>query len=54
MNFMEIPVPVLKENGKMTERQLTIAVAFVTELVSLGVLDLVPHGVLLMNVTPFF
>jgi hypothetical protein len=30
MNFVETPVPVLEENGKMTERQLTIAVAFVT------------------------
>jgi hypothetical protein len=29
----------------MTESQLTIAVAFVTELISLGVLYLVPHGV---------
>jgi hypothetical protein len=54
MNFMETPVPVLEENGKMTEIQLTIAVAFVTELISLGVLVLVPHGVLLMNVCPLF
>jgi hypothetical protein len=36
----------------MTESQLTIAVAFVTELISLGVLALVPHGVLLMNMCP--
>jgi hypothetical protein len=54
MNFMETPVPVLEGNGKMTESQLTIAVTFVTELISLGVLDLVPHGVLLMNVCPLF
>jgi hypothetical protein len=54
MNFMETPVPVLEENGKMTESQITIAVAFVTELISLGVLALVPHGVLLMNVCPLF
>jgi hypothetical protein len=54
MNFMETPVPILEENGKMTEIQLTIAVAFVTELISLGVLDLVPRGVLLMNVCPLF
>jgi hypothetical protein len=54
MNFTETPVPVLEENGKMTESQLTIAVAFVTELVSLGVLSLVPHGVLIMNVCPLF
>jgi hypothetical protein len=53
MNFMETSVPVLEENGKMTESQLAIAVAFVTELISLGVLALVPHGVLLMNVFPF-
>jgi hypothetical protein len=53
MKFMETPVPVLEENGKMTESQLAIAVAFVTELISLGVLALVPHGVLLMNVCPF-
>jgi hypothetical protein len=39
MNFMETPVPILEENGKMTESQLVIAVAFVTELISLGVLD---------------
>jgi hypothetical protein len=50
MNFMETSVPGLEGNGKMTESQLTIAVAFVTELISLGVLDLVPHGVLIMNV----
>jgi hypothetical protein len=31
----------------MTESQLTIEVAFVTELISLGVLALVPHGVIL-------
>jgi hypothetical protein len=54
MNFMETPVPVLEGNGKMTESQLTIAVAFVTELISLGVLALVPHGVLLMNACPLF
>jgi hypothetical protein len=38
----------------MTVSQLTIVVAFVTELISLGVLYLVPHGVLLMNVCPLF
>jgi hypothetical protein len=54
MNFMETPVPVLEENGKMNETQLTIAVNFVTEMISLGVLSLVPHGVLLMNVCPLF
>jgi hypothetical protein len=54
MNFMETKVPVLEENGKMTDGQLTIAVTFVTELISLGVLALVPHGVLLMNVCPLF
>jgi hypothetical protein len=54
MNFMETPVPILEENGKMTESQLAIAFAFVTELISLGVLALVPHGVLLMNVCPLF
>jgi hypothetical protein len=52
MNFMETPVPILEENGKITESQLTIAVDFVTELISLGFLALVPHGVLLMNVCP--
>jgi hypothetical protein len=54
MNFMETPVPILEENGKMTVSQLTIAVAFVTELISLGVLALLPYGVLLMNVCPLF
>jgi hypothetical protein len=54
MNFMETPVPFLKENGKMNEIQLTIAVDFVTELISLGVIALVPHVVLLMNVGPMF
>jgi hypothetical protein len=49
---MENPVPVFEENGKMTESQLAIAVAFVTELISLGVLALVPHGILIMNVCP--
>jgi hypothetical protein len=54
MNFMETPAPILEENGKITESQLAIAVAFVTELISLGVLDLVPQGVLLINVCPLF
>jgi hypothetical protein len=54
MKFMETPVPVLEGNGKMTESQLTIGVAFVTELISLGVLSLVPHGVLHMNMCPLF
>jgi hypothetical protein len=54
MNFVETPVLVLEKNGKMTKGQLTIAVTFVTELISLGVLTLVPHGVLLMNVCPLF
>jgi hypothetical protein len=54
MNFMETPVPVLEGNDKMTESQLIIAVAFVTELISLGVLALVPHGSLLMNMCPLF
>jgi hypothetical protein len=51
---METPVPVLEENGKMNYSQLTIAVTFVSELISIGVLALVPHGVLLMNVCPLF
>jgi hypothetical protein len=54
MNFMETPVPGLEENGKMTESQLKIAVDFVIELIILGVLALVPHGVLLVNVCPIF
>jgi hypothetical protein len=54
MNFTENPVPVLEGNVKMTENQLTIEVAFVTELISLGGLALVPHGVLIMNVCPLF
>jgi hypothetical protein len=54
INFMETPVPVLEEDGKMTDSQLTISVAFATELISLGVLALVPHGVLLMNMCPLF
>jgi hypothetical protein len=49
---MENPVPVLEGKLKMTESQLTISVAFVTELINLGVLALVPLGVLLMNVSP--
>jgi hypothetical protein len=43
MNFMDTPAPVWEDNGKMTGKQLTIAVAFVTELIILGVLDLVPQ-----------
>jgi hypothetical protein len=54
MNFMENPVSSLENNGKMTESQLTIAVALVTELISIGFLALVPHDVLLVNVCPFF
>jgi hypothetical protein len=51
---METPVPVLEETGKMKESHLVIAVAFVTELISLGVLALVPHAVILMNICPLF
>jgi hypothetical protein len=54
MNFIENPVPVLEENGKMTESRLTIVVAFVTALINVGVLALVSHGVLLMNMCPLF
>jgi hypothetical protein len=54
MNFMETPAPILEENGKLTESKLAIDVAFVTELISLGVLALAPQGVLLMNVYPLF
>jgi hypothetical protein len=39
---------------KMTESQLKIAVASVTELISLGVLALVPCGFLLLNSCPLF
>jgi hypothetical protein len=42
MNFMETPKPGLEDTGKMTEHQLHIAVAFVTELISIGFLALVP------------
>jgi hypothetical protein len=54
MKFTETPVPVLEENVKMTESHLAIAVTFVTEIISLRVLALIPHGVLLMNVCPLF
>jgi hypothetical protein len=54
MNFMETPAPGLEDNGKMNESQLNIAAAFVKELISLGVLALVPQGVLLVNVCPLF
>jgi hypothetical protein len=54
MNFMEDPTPGLEENQKITESQLKIAVAFVTELISLGVLALVPRGVLILNACPLF
>jgi hypothetical protein len=40
---METLAPGLEENGNMTESQLKIVVAFMTELISLGVLALVPH-----------
>jgi hypothetical protein len=49
---METPVPVLEENGKMTESQLIIAVTSVTELIIIGVPSLVSYGVLLMNMCP--
>jgi hypothetical protein len=54
MNFMETPDLILEENVKMTEIQLAIAVTFVTELISMGVMALVPHDFLLMNVCPLF
>jgi hypothetical protein len=52
MNFMEIPNPGLEEHGKMTDSQLQISVSFVSELISLGVLALVPRGILLLNAHP--
>jgi hypothetical protein len=52
---METPASGLEDNGKMTETQLKIAVSFVIELISLGVLlALVPHGVLLLNACSLF
>jgi hypothetical protein len=54
MNFMETPVPVFEENGKMTVSHITIEVAFVTELIRFGLLALVPHVILLMNMYPLF
>jgi hypothetical protein len=54
MNFMETPTLGLEENGKMTESQLKTAVDFVPELISLGVIALVPHGVLILNACPLF
>jgi hypothetical protein len=39
---------------KMTDSQLQIAVAFVTEFTSLEVLALVPRGVLLLKACPLF
>jgi hypothetical protein len=54
MKFMSTPAPGLEENGKMAEIQFKISVAFVTELISLGVLALVPDGVLLLNAGPLF
>jgi hypothetical protein len=54
MNFMGTPDPILEENSKMAESQLAISVAFVTELIILGVLTLVTQGVLLMNVCTLF
>jgi hypothetical protein len=54
MNFMDNPTPGLEENVKMNESQLKIAVAFVTELMSLGVLAVVPRGILLLNACPLF
>jgi hypothetical protein len=54
MNFLDTPNPGLEENGKVTETQLKIAVDSVTELISLGVLALLPRGVLLLNECPLF
>jgi hypothetical protein len=53
-NFMETPKPGFVENGKMTDSQLQIVVAFVTELISFRFLDLVPRGILLFNACPIF
>jgi hypothetical protein len=38
----------------MSESQLKIAVVFLTDLISLGALALVPRGVLLLNVCALF
>jgi hypothetical protein len=54
MNFIETPKPGLEENVKMTDSQLQITVALVTELIIIGVLALVPRGILLLNACPIF
>jgi hypothetical protein len=38
----------------MTEIQLEIVVAFVSELIRMGGVDLIPKGVLLLKSCPFF
>jgi hypothetical protein len=54
MNFMKTPEPGLEENAKMTESQIKIVVYFVSELISLGILVLIPICVLLLNSCPPF
>jgi hypothetical protein len=54
MNFMKTPEPGLEENVKMTESQLKIVVDFVSGLISLGILALIPKSFLLLNSCPLF
>ena len=52
MNFMEAPPPILVANANMSHEELATAVAFIDELISLGVLD--PAIRPLLNTCPLF
>ncbi|MGH7974468.1 MAG: hypothetical protein ACREBR_02985, partial [bacterium] len=54
MNFMREPTPGIVESSPMTEDQKNTAIAFVEELISLGVYDRVPPGHELRNTCPLF
>lgn len=54
MNFLKLPAAHLTQNSRMTPTELETAVDFVDELISLGVLELVPPNETLTNNCPLF
>jgi hypothetical protein len=54
MKLIRTTQPGLKENARMNESQLKFAVDFVSELIILGGLALIPKGVMLLNSCPLF
>jgi hypothetical protein len=54
MKFMECPPPGKEARSPFTLEQLEISTRFVDELISVGVLPLVPHEDKIFNTFPLF